>query len=48
MAKGTLWITAVSILATFNISKSVDENGVPIEISGEYTSGLVWSVLVLK
>ncbi|KAJ7258216.1 cytochrome P450 [Mycena rebaudengoi] len=41
MAKGTLWITAVSILATFNISKSVDENGVPIEISGEYTSGLV-------
>ncbi|KAJ7258206.1 cytochrome P450 [Mycena rebaudengoi] len=41
MAKGTLWITAASILATFSISKSVDENGVPIEISGEYTSGLI-------
>ncbi|KAJ7258207.1 cytochrome P450 [Mycena rebaudengoi] len=41
MAQRTIWITAASILATFNISKSADENGVPIEISGEYTSGLI-------
>ncbi|KAJ7268514.1 cytochrome P450 [Mycena rebaudengoi] len=41
MVQRTLWITTASILATFNISKSVDENGVLINIPGEYTSGVI-------
>ncbi|KAJ6572322.1 cytochrome P450 [Mycena capillaripes] len=41
MAQWSIWICAASILATFNISQCVDENGVPIEPSGEYTSGLL-------
>ncbi|KAJ6454682.1 cytochrome P450 [Mycena sanguinolenta] len=41
MAQWSIWICAASILATFNISACVDENGVPIEPSGEYTSGLL-------
>ncbi|KAF8143554.1 cytochrome P450 [Mycena galopus ATCC 62051] len=41
MAQWSVWICAASILATFNISKSVDENGVTLEPSGEYTSGML-------
>ncbi|KAJ7713060.1 cytochrome P450 [Mycena metata] len=41
MAQWSLWITAASILATFTISKSMDEKGIPIEPSGEFTSGLL-------
>ncbi|KAJ7897649.1 cytochrome P450 [Mycena olivaceomarginata] len=41
MAQWSVWISVASILATFDISKSVDEKGVPIEPSGEYTSGLL-------
>ncbi|KAJ7486669.1 cytochrome P450 [Mycena latifolia] len=41
MAQWSVWICAASILATFSISKSVDKAGVPIEPSGEYTSGLL-------
>jgi hypothetical protein len=44
MAQWSIWICTASILATFNISKSVDEKGVPIQPSGEYTSGLLWWV----
>ncbi|KAJ7897648.1 hypothetical protein B0H14DRAFT_344018 [Mycena olivaceomarginata] len=40
-AEWSVWISAASILATFEISKSIDEKGVPIEPSGEYTSGLL-------
>jgi hypothetical protein len=45
MAQWSVWISAASILATFDISKTIDEKGVPIEPSGEYTSGLIWCVL---
>ncbi|KAF7358844.1 Cytochrome p450 [Mycena sanguinolenta] len=45
MAQWSMWITAASILATFTISKSVDEKGIPIEPSGEFTSGLLWYVV---
>uniref|UniRef100_A0A0W0F0I9 Cytochrome p450 n=1 Tax=Moniliophthora roreri TaxID=221103 RepID=A0A0W0F0I9_MONRR len=41
MAESSIWITIASILACFDISKAVDENGVPIEPSGEYTSGML-------
>ncbi|KAJ7214442.1 cytochrome P450 [Mycena pura] len=41
MAQWSLWICVASILAAFNITKGVDENGVPLEPSGEYTSGLL-------
>ncbi|KAJ7736194.1 cytochrome P450 [Mycena maculata] len=41
MAQWSVWICAVSILATLNITKSVDKRGAPIEPSGEYTSGLL-------
>ena len=46
MAQWSLWISAASILATFNITKGLDENGVPVEPSGELTSGLLWCVLI--
>ncbi|KAJ6548498.1 cytochrome P450 [Mycena capillaripes] len=42
MAQWPVWICAASILATFNISKSVDEKGATLEPSGEYTSGMLW------
>jgi hypothetical protein len=45
MAQWSIWIFAASILAAFDIRKNVDENGVPIEPSEEYTSGAVWWVL---
>ncbi|KAJ7729931.1 cytochrome P450 [Mycena metata] len=41
MAQWSIWICAVSILATFDITKALDENGVPIEPSGHYSSGLL-------
>ncbi|KAJ6457811.1 cytochrome P450 [Mycena vitilis] len=45
MAQWSVWITVASILATFNITKSLDDKGVPIDPSGEYTSGmLIYSV----
>ncbi|KAK7044446.1 hypothetical protein R3P38DRAFT_2766084 [Favolaschia claudopus] len=40
MAQWSVWISAVSILSVFNITKSLDKNGTPIEPSGEYTSGM--------
>ncbi|KAJ6536394.1 cytochrome P450 [Mycena capillaripes] len=41
MALSSIWITVVSILATFDINKAVDERGNVIEPSYEYLSGLV-------
>ncbi|KAJ6511776.1 cytochrome P450 [Mycena vulgaris] len=41
MAQWSVWICVASILATLNISKSVDDQGKPIEPSGDYTSGLL-------
>ncbi|KAJ7243050.1 cytochrome P450 [Mycena rebaudengoi] len=48
MAQWSVWITVASVLASFNISKSVDENGATIEPSGEYTSGLLCYPLPFK
>ena len=44
IAWSLLWITVASMLATMNITKAVDENGVVIEPSGEYTSVMDQSV----
>jgi len=41
IARSTLWIAAASILATFNISKSVDKDGRVIEPSCEYLSAIL-------
>ena len=42
---GQLWISFVSILATFNITKAKDENGKDIEVNSEYSdTGVVASV----
>lgn len=35
------WIAVVSILATYNISKALDDNGNIIEPKAEFTDGLV-------
>jgi hypothetical protein len=40
MALSSLWITVVSILATFDITKAVDEKGNVVEPSYEYLSGV--------
>ncbi len=44
LAWSSLWLTVASMLATMNIMKAVDENGVVIEASGEYESALDQSV----
>ncbi|KAF7296361.1 Cytochrome P450 [Mycena chlorophos] len=41
MAKGTMWISIASILASFNIEKAHDEYGNTIEPSFECTPGIV-------
>lgn len=42
LARSTIWLTIVSILATFTISKAIDEDGREIEVSDEQcTSGVV-------
>ncbi|KAK7446301.1 hypothetical protein VKT23_014507 [Stygiomarasmius scandens] len=38
MAVSSLWISIACILSCFDISKAADEDGNPIEPSGEYTS----------
>lgn len=48
MAQWSVWICAASILAAFNINKSSDKDGVPIEPSGEYSSGLLCHALPHK
>jgi hypothetical protein len=48
MALSSIWITVVSILATFDINKAVDERGNVIEPSYEYLSGLVRSEAYLR
>jgi len=35
------WINAVSVLASFDILKAVDDNGVIIEPIEKYSSGLI-------
>ena len=37
IAFSAVWLTAVTILATFNLSKAVDQEGKVIEPSREYT-----------
>jgi hypothetical protein len=41
MARSSVWIAVVSILATFNIDKAVDEAGHVIEPTFEYLTALV-------
>ncbi|KAJ7162657.1 cytochrome P450 [Mycena crocata] len=41
LATASMWIAVTSILAAFDITKAVDENGQVIEPSYEYVSGLV-------
>ncbi|KAJ7833295.1 cytochrome P450 [Mycena leptocephala] len=48
MALSSIWITVVSILATFDITKAVDENGNVIEPSYDYLSGLISTPLPFK
>ena len=40
MAWSSMWLTIASILFLFDITKQADENGIPMEPSGEYTSGM--------
>ncbi|KAG6895757.1 hypothetical protein C0993_009239 [Termitomyces sp. T159_Od127] len=48
MANSSIWIAAASILATFTLSKAVDEDGYIIEPSREYNSGLISHPLPFK
>ncbi|KAK7044456.1 cytochrome p450 [Favolaschia claudopus] len=41
MAQWSVWISAASILSVFNIKKSLDKEGIPIEPSGEYNWGML-------
>ncbi|KDR71393.1 hypothetical protein GALMADRAFT_102730 [Galerina marginata CBS 339.88] len=48
IALSVLWLIAATILATFDISKAVDENGKPIEPAIEYHSAMVSYPLPFK
>ncbi|KAJ7489127.1 cytochrome P450 [Mycena latifolia] len=48
MAVSSIWISVVSILATFNIDKAVDDEGRVIEPSYEYLSGSISAPLPFK
>ncbi|KAJ6580703.1 hypothetical protein B0H19DRAFT_929348, partial [Mycena capillaripes] len=48
MAQTSVWIDAVFILATFDITKAVREDGQVIEPSYEYFSALVSMLLPFK
>ncbi|KAF8187616.1 cytochrome P450 [Mycena galopus ATCC 62051] len=41
MAAASLWITVASIVATFDVKKALDENGLEVEPSYEYDSGFI-------
>lgn len=41
MAQDSLWMMAVSLLWAFDIEKAFDEKGTPIEVTTEYTFGVV-------
>ncbi|KAI0321144.1 cytochrome P450 [Amylostereum chailletii] len=41
VARSAVWMTLVSVLATFNISHAVDENGHEVEVSEQYSSGMI-------
>jgi hypothetical protein len=46
MAMDSLWIVVASILASFDITKTVGEGGNIIEPTYEYFSGLAWYVYI--
>lgn len=46
-AFNSAWIAIASILSTYNVSKSVDQNGNLVEIPFEYTDGLVMYVIFM-
>jgi len=48
MAMSAMWIALASIIATFDITKAIDENGEVIEPSYEYVSALVRLPLPFK
>ncbi|KAJ7454125.1 cytochrome P450 [Mycena latifolia] len=48
LATSSVWITVVSILATFDINKAVDDMGNIIEPTGEYISALLSTPLPFK
>ncbi|KAJ7460270.1 cytochrome P450 [Mycena latifolia] len=48
LATSSVWITVVSILATFDINKAVDDMGNVIEPTGEYLSALISAPLPFK
>jgi hypothetical protein len=41
MANSSVWIAAVSVLSTFDITKAIGEDGEVIEPTYEYFPGLV-------
>lgn len=41
LALSSVWIVVATVLATFHIAKAKDEYGKEIDVSGDYTDGLV-------
>jgi hypothetical protein len=48
MAQSTVWITVASLLAVFNITKAIGEDGKILEPSYEYHSDIVLYVFKLS
>ncbi|TFK28471.1 cytochrome P450 [Coprinopsis marcescibilis] len=41
IAESLLWLTIASVLSMFEISKPLDENGRPVDVTAEYGSGII-------
>jgi len=41
LAYDSIWIAVVSVLSVYNISTATDDEGVPVQPTAEYTSGLI-------
>ncbi|KAF8877650.1 cytochrome P450 [Gymnopilus junonius] len=48
VALSVIWLTMASVLATFNITKAIDENGKELEPDVQYWSGLIVHPLPFK
>jgi len=44
LALNSAWIAIASLLATFNLTKAIDEQGKEIEPVIDYSEGIVWCV----
>jgi hypothetical protein len=49
LAYDTIWIAVALVLSVYNITVAIDENGLPLQPTVEYTSGLLrWAFQIVS